>query len=243
MNSILVSEKTHQIIFGSEIINYKVTYCIRKTLEISVYPDLSVIVKAPQNTSYSDIKEKVRKRAYWILKQKSYFSNFLPKSETKRYLSGETHLYLGKQYRLKIVESDTESVKLKSGYIFVFTKEKNNIEITKKLLSKWYKNHATEKFQQKLIKCFEKAEKYNIVFPTLKIRKMSKRWGSCTKSQILNLNLELIKVPSHCIEYVIMHELCHLKYHNHSPYFYKLLNILFPDWERTKKRLEEFNFS
>jgi predicted metal-dependent hydrolase len=242
MSSSLVLEKTHQIIFGSEIINYKIIYCMRKTLEISVYPDLSVVVKAPKNTTYSDIQEKVKKRAYWIIKQKSYFSSFLPKTDTKKYLSGETHLYLGKQYRLKIVESDNELVKLKSGFIFIFTKEKNNSENTKKLLFKWYKNHATEKFQEKLIKCFNKAEKYNIVFPALKIRKMSKRWGSCTKNQILNLNLELIKVPSHCIEYVIMHELCHLKYHNHSPKFYKLLNILSPDWEKTKKRLEEFNF-
>ncbi len=121
----------------------------------------------------------------------------------------------------------------------MYVKTKNNTERIKQLLEGWYKEQAKKKFKQRLALCGKKLEKYGITTPNISIRKMSKRWGSCSKHGKVILNVQLIKAPSHCIDYVIMHELCHLKYYNHSKAFYKLLNLVLPDWQLRKKRLEQ----
>ena len=235
--------ENHSITFGSEEINFTVEYSSRKTLDISVHPDLSVEVKAPLNIKPEIVQQKVKKRAYWIIKQKLELLTFLPSLPEMQYISGESHWYLGRQYRLKVIEGNVSQVKLKCGYIFVETTDKNNKEKIKALLDIWYRKHAVVKFKEKLKLCYEILRKYEIVLPELKIQKMQKRWGSCTKSGKILLNIELIKAPSHCIEYVIMHELCHLKYHDHSKYFYSFLSQVMPDWEKRKKRLEDISIN
>ncbi len=229
--------ENHRIKFGSEVIAYTVDYRDRKTLEISVYPDTSVRVVAPVDRSFQEIEEKVRKRASWIIEQRYFFSMFLPRQPEKRYVSGESFYYLGKQYRLKVIESDREDVILKHGFINIYIRSKNKNHI-EKLLNKWYRQKAEIKFKQRLNLCSKKINKYGIADPSIQIRKMTKRWGSCSKNNSIILNTELIKAPSHCIDYVILHEMCHLKYFNHSRKFYDLLVKMMPDWEKRKKRLE-----
>ncbi len=229
----------HKIQYGKEVISYDLTYSRRKTLEISVYPDLSVKVKAPENRSFEEIRAKIMKRASWIIEQKYFFSLFLPKQPVRQYISGETHSYLGRNYRLKLINSENEEVKLVRGIIYIYTKDRSNAVHNKKLLEKWYKDRAKDYFEQRLDKCIEKVKKYNIRKPPLTIRNMSKRWGSCSKNGVLTLNTHLIKSPSNCIDYVITHELCHLKYFGHSKAFYGLLVKMMPDWEKRKKRLEK----
>lgn len=243
MSTILEKTK-YSVNYGIHEIEFELELAKRKTIQITVNPDSMVSVKAPEEKSIDDVLQRVKKRASWILKQKRYFSFYKPIMPERKYISGESHKYLGKQYRLKFVKSPENQVKLQNGYLKVYTQDKSDIESTKLLLDEWYLIHAKIKFQQRLDLCYKKIKKHNIGnVPKLQIRKMSKRWGSCTSDKRIILNLELIKAPSHCIDYVIMHELCHLKHRNHNADFFYLLFQIMPDWEKRKEKLEKVVFS
>ncbi|MFQ5637890.1 MAG: M48 family metallopeptidase [bacterium] len=227
-----------KIQFGTAEISFDLVFKQRKSLGITVTPDRNVLVKAPVDASLDKIKEKVKKRAPWILKQQSYFLSFHPLTPPRKYISGETHLYLGRQYRLKIFEAEENEVKLKEGFLQVYTNRKDDTRAIKKHVSGWYEQHARGKFEQYAEPWIEKFSKYKVVPHTIEIRNMPKRWGSCTPKGKVILNTELIKAPKGCIEYVIVHELCHLVHHNHSKAFFELQTKEMPNWERWKDRLE-----
>ena len=224
--------------YGGEHIAFEVVYTERKTMEIAVHPDAKIIVKAPAGTSSDRIAARMAKRARWITKQLNFFQQFVPRTPPRRYVGGETHFYLGRQYRLKIRKRTGNDVKLKGAYFQISTPDSQNREVIKGLIDDWYKEHARKIFVQRLEICFEKAKSLKAPFPNIRIRKMSKRWGSCSKAGDILLNSELVKAPLYCIDYVIMHELCHLKVHTHSNSYFRLLSKYMPDWERRKERLE-----
>lgn len=228
----------HSVAFGSKEIIFQLKYSNRKTLGISVLPDLSVVVTSPEGNNLEQVKSKIRLRANWILKQQDYFRDYSHRQTTRQYVSGETHYYLGRQYRLKVVENAQEAVKLKSGYINIEVKDKQDTARIKTLLDDWYLAKAKLQFVKRLKEGWEKVRKYEISFPKLYLRKMSKRWGTCGTSGAIYLNPNLIKAPSICVEYVIVHELCHLKFPFHNSAFFDLLQRILPDWEKRKLRLE-----
>lgn len=224
--------------FGTKEIVYEISFSKRKTLGIIVKPDSKVIIKAPADISKNKIKEKVLKRAGWILKQQNYFTSFFPKTPERRYIGGETHLYLGRQYLLKIRIKKEESVKLKGKLLEITTDNKEKVKI---LVKDWYLKNAKKKLREyaEIIKTRFK-QRYKAEPIAINIREMATRWGSCTKKGRIILNPELIKAPKPCIEYVILHEMCHLIHHNHTQKFIDLLNKEMPDWEKRKNRLERF---
>lgn len=229
---------SHYIPYGSKRIYFELEHRTRKSLAITVFPDLSVKVIAPESADLEKVKSKVKKRASWIQKQKLYFEDFLPASPPKKYISGETFRYLGRQYRLKVLKSKHDNVKLKGKYITVYTSNKNNTTKVKKLLNAWYREHARRRFEERIEALFPKLKKYSPKQPTLELKKMSKRWGSCSVNGKILLNPELIKTPTQCIDYVIMHELCHLVVPNHSKRYFNLLSYCMADWKDRKEKLE-----
>ncbi len=231
-------ETSHTIAYGKKTIHFRLSYTKRKTLAISVNPDLSVTVTAPPKATIEQIKSRVQKRAAWILKQQDHFTQFLPPSTPWQYRSGETHCYLGRQYRLKIEEDRAESVQLKQGRFHIRVKNKLDTVRVAALLNEWFLSRARERFSLRVQAWSETLRKYGVDAPPLRIRKMTKRWGSCTSQGVIYLNSELIKAPSHCIDYVVCHELCHLRHPHHGPEFYRLLSRVMPDWELRKRRLE-----
>ena len=235
----LMQKIHYRITYGGHVISYELEQRERKTLQIDVYPDLTIRVLAPNGKSLDEIKAKVLKRASWILDQIRFFSLNMPQQAPKRYFSGETHTYLGKSYRLRIQESTDETVVLHRGKFVVSSRDRHDSNRIKILLNRWYAEKARLQFKQRLLKCHTKLEKYGIPLPGYQIRSMRTRWGSCTQKGKLTLNLHLIKAPTHCIEYVITHELCHLKYFNHGKQFYTLMSKVMPDWEMRKERLEQ----
>lgn len=236
----LVEQNTSKqsIQFGSKEIVFDLQYQKRKSLGITVHPDRSVVVKAPIDAAMDKILVKVRKRAPWILKQQSFFLSFEPLTPARRYVSGESHLYMGRQYRLKIYESSEHKneVKLKRGFLDVYTTDRAK---TKKLVLDWYKQRAELKFREIAEKWILRFQKYDIAPSAFVIKWMDKRWGSCTPKGKIILNIELMKAPKGCIEYVVVHELCHLIHHNHSAAFFELQTKEMPDWRRWKERLEK----
>ena len=221
--------------FGSEEIVYDLTFVNRKSLGISVHPDRSVSVKAPMGTPLDKIETKIRKKAPWILKQKDYFLSFEPRTPERQFVSGETHLYLGRQYQLKIILSEENRVKYTGRYIEVYTNDKSKV---KELLSDWYKERAKIWFDRLSKPLITRFEKYKVFPKKIEIVSMKYRWGSCSAKGRIILNPQLIQVPKACIEYVITHELCHLVHREHNQKFFDLQTREMPDWEKWKNKLE-----
>ncbi|WP_314287514.1 SprT family zinc-dependent metalloprotease [Capnocytophaga sputigena] len=216
---------------------YELYYTDRKTLGIKVYPDTSVKVFAPIDTDLPIIEQHLKAKRKWIEKQQRSFRSYLPATPARQYIGGESFLYLGKQYMLKIESSTAEEVKLYQGRLVVKTVNPEATHI-KKLLQQWYIARATILFNKLFEEQFCLFKRFGLEKPILQIKKMEKRWGSCTPQQKIILNPELIKAPVVCINYVILHELCHLVHHNHSKAFYRLLENFMPDWQKYKQLLE-----
>lgn len=229
----------HSMKYGEREIRYGILRRPRKTLEIAVAPDTSVVVTAPNNATRDAIEAKLRKRAIWVLRQQRYFSQFLPGTVERRFVAGETHLYLGRQYRLRIVPHTQEGVRLIHGFIVVQTQQPNSPEATRALVENWYQQRALIKFPERIEVClgiFPNAEVFRPKRVT--VRAMRKRWGSMSPAGHLLLNRRLIQAPVHTIDYVITHELCHVAQPNHGAAFYTLLDQVMPDWALRKQRLE-----
>jgi predicted metal-dependent hydrolase len=223
------------ITYGSEEIVFTLRFRKRKTLGITVHPDRSTEVNAPLGSSMEKIEDKVRKRASWILKQQDHFVSFEPRNTIRKYVSGETHLYLGRQYQLLLVNSAEEVVKLTGPHIEIRTMDKTKAEI---LLQEWYLEKVNGWFNSIAKPLVEGFQKYNVQPDKLQIRKMKHRWGSCSTNGRILLNPELIKAPKACIEYVIIHELCHLVHRDHTKAFFDLQQKEFPEWKKWKSKLE-----
>ena len=229
----------HRLEYGKQEIVYRVVRRPRATLEIAVEPDASVVVAAPTDAPLEAIEAKLKKRAAWVMRQQRYFSQFLPRTPERRYIAGETHLYLGRQYRLKVVLHVQETVKLLRGFIVVQTHRPNRAEITRELVDTWYRGRAHIKFPERLEACLGRFSDSETFRPKgLIIRQIKQRWGSMSPSGRLLLNLRLIQAPVDAIDYVITHELCHMAEPHHGPAFFELLEKVMPDWERRKHRLE-----
>ncbi len=229
-----------EIDYGNTRLLFSVTHSNRKTLAIEVHPDLSIKVVAPIGTQLGDISERILKKGAWILKQRTYFQQFLPRTPQREYVSGETHFYLGRKYLLRLRKSKKQEVKLKGGELIVFLKDTHNKELIKSLLGNWYYAHAKRKFSTLIKDSLPNFKKYKIDYePPLVVKRMHKRWGSCTPNGHIVLNPEIIKTPTRCIEYVIIHELCHLVYPSHNKDFYALQSSVMPENEKWKLRLEK----
>ena len=235
---------THQIHYGTQTIDYTLELMPRKTLAISVHPDLSVIVKAPTDTSLEEVNERVAKRAKWILNQKRRFEIFLPDVPPRKYVSGESHRFLGRQYRLKVIEiasGEEEPIKLTRQFLEVYTQDRSPSHV-RELVEAWYREQANKTFEERLTVCYSRLSRENIPYPRIAIRRMQSSWGSCSPKGTITLNIKLIQVPKEYIDYVVIHELCHLKYLHHEPEFYYLLSRIMPDWKRKKEKLDRFDF-
>ena len=227
--------KTNNIKYGKKEISYELIFQDRKTLGIKVFPEGSVKVYAPSDISNDKIEEKVKEKARWILKQQNEFLSYHPLTPARKYINGETHLYLGRQYILQSEIGQINQVKAYRGKLEVHHKSNTKVET---VVKNWYREKAIEHFNSVLEEKINLFTKYDIEKPLVEIRSMSKRWGSCTVKGKVILNPELIKAPKGSIEYVMIHELCHLVHHNHTKAFYELQEKIMPDWKKWKTKLE-----
>jgi len=205
---------------------------------IKVLPDCRVQISAPETASDEQVIAVAKQRSRWIYQQLREFRLRLEHVRPRQYISGESHFYLGKQYVLKVIENpaDKPAVKLLRAKIEVTAREKSAEKISA-LLVNWYKASAKEVFVRRLEAMLEQALWVNEK-PPLRVLTMQTQWGSCSPAGRLTLNPHLVKAPRDCIDYVILHELCHLAEHNHSERFYRLMGQVMPGWEKVKERLD-----
>lgn len=223
--------------YGREIIPYEVRFLAsRRTLSIEVHPDSRVLIRAPAGCPEALIAERVQKRADWISRQLAEFERYRPRTPARQYLGGESHLYLGRQYRLKLLPGEAVAVKVSRGQLLVSLPGEPDRDRVKAVLHQWYLDRARTVFGEVLdasMHHFRGAER-----PRLIVRNMQSRWGSMSSAGSMTLNVNLVRAPRLCVEYVVIHELCHIKHRDHGARFFKLLEQVMPDWERRKQRLE-----
>lgn len=226
------------VLYGGTKIEFSFCHVNRKTLEIAVHPNQSVMVKAPLGVEPAEVQRRVARRARWIIKQRNYFRQFEPRTPARCYVGGETHLYLGKRYRLKIKKGRRDEIKLVRGYFNIQVKGRVSSDEIKRLLDAWYAQKAADKLRESFDQCLSRFEKLSLKQPKLQIKRLKKRWGSLSGKGTLTMNSDLIRASRECIDYVVIHELCHLKHKDHSTKFYQLLGKTIPDWEKRKFKLE-----
>lgn len=210
-----------------------------KGILIKVRPDCHVEVNAPIETDEKEVIQAVKKRGRWIYKKLSDFRKQQEHIIPRNYVSGESHYYLGKQYVLKVTEtvSEKQGVKLVRGVLEVRLKE-NAPEKVRVLLNEWYKKRAKDFFAKRLEVLLEKTL-WVTHKPAIRLLTMQTQWGSCSPKGNLTLNPLLARAPRECIDYVILHELCHIAEHNHSESFYRLQNQVMPNWKEYKQLLDK----
>jgi predicted metal-dependent hydrolase len=209
----------------------------RRTLSISVLPDGKVEIAAPLAASLEAIQRKIEKRAGWIARQRRFFAALRVERPSHRYRTGATHRYLGRQYRLKVMKAPEAGVKLVGAYLHVSSPSVKPKDI-ESLVTDWMREKAGDQFARRLAKWKRWCEQLGLPEPRLVLRNMPKRWGSAHRDGRIFLNPELVRTPSPCIDYVIAHEICHLKHPGHDRAFYVELETLCPKWRTIKQRLE-----
>lgn len=231
----------HTVNYGGNEITFELERKNVKNINLNIRPDMSIAVSANHNVPLDFIKDFVKDKGSWILKNIVYFKESQREIKREReYISGESFKYLGRQYRLKVEKSEIEEVKYFRGFIYIYVRDTDDFKKKERLFNNWTHEKAYINFNESLNKMYAIVEKYGIPEPKIHIREMKARWGSCHReSGIILLNLELIKAPKYCIDYVVLHELIHFKYKNHDEKFYGFLTSLMPDWERRKKILDE----
>lgn len=234
-----MSARAHKIAFGSGTIPFSVVRRERRSLQISVLPDMSVEVVAPESASDDAIEKRVRKRARWITRQIRYFAQFHPRTPPRRFVSGETHLYLGRRYRLKLRQSLQERVRLAGGFIEVHCHKPSDSGAVCELVLLWLRDRARAYFERRIEANLDRFPDADAVRPqALIIRQLKKRWASMSPSGRLVINRDLLQAAPHEIDYVITHELCHQIHRHHGPEFYDLLTRAMPDWRKRKDSME-----
>lgn len=209
----------------------------RKTLAISVLPDGTLELVAPLMAREDLILAKVAKRKAWISKQRRQFQTMNAKRPALRHVSGATHRYLGRQYRLKVEKGEASGVVLKGGFLHVRVGTSGEDEV-REALKAWYRERAKMQFSQRLAAWENWCARHRVPKPRLRLRDMTKRWGSALKDGTICLNPELVRASTLCIDYVIAHEVCHLRHPDHGKKFWNLLAQVMPDWKQRKARLE-----
>lgn len=230
---------THHIELGRETIAFDLVRTDRRTLGITVNPDSSLTVTAPRDATDEAILERLRRRGPWILRTRRAFDALRPRTPPRRYLSGETHWFLGREYRLRIDPSLSPGVSLSATYLIVGGLDHDEPSRVRNRVQNWYQREGRKVMSDRL-EAVLKTFPCPGARPRLVVRPMEKRWGSLTPGgRSLLLNRRLAEVDVRIIDYVITHELCHLVHPDHGPDFLKLLGERMPDWEARKARLEK----
>jgi len=209
----------------------------RRTLGMTVRPDKSVIVRVPLRVSLGDIRDFVSRRAAWIARVWREFDNRSP-APSQSYDSGATFLFQGKGYGLTLERSAAESVSLRGDELVVASPVEPDAPSIRRLIDAWYCDQALHIFREREIECHRGMGAEGIPLPSIVIRSMKSRWGSYSyRTGRISLNLHLIKAPLMCLDYVIIHELCHIRVRHHGPDFWKLVERYVPDHAGLRKQL------
>ncbi len=226
--------------YGERTTRYSVeeTERLKVSILVHVSPDGNVIVETPPECPLSKVKVAVQKRARWIFQNQDSTKRSIGHPLPREYISGETHFYLGRRYSIRVmVERSETPVKLLRGIIQIHVPMQDRA-LVKRRLKQWYSKLARD-YLNRRVEVLTGQFDWLSEIPKIKLLPMKMQWGSCSPKGSININPALIKAPRQCIDYVLIHEICHLKEHNHSRQFYALLSKYCADWRRRKTELDQ----
>jgi len=204
----------------------------RKTIALQITDNATLIIRAPFNVEDGTINRVIVKHKEWIEKKKKEIASRDPKYSPKEFVNGEGFLYLGRYYKLKIVNNQNVPLKFENGFYL----SKKVLPYARDIFVKWYKKRAYEKISERVEFYSKKGGfKYN----KINITNSQKRWASCSSKNNLNFSWRLVMAPINVIDYVVVHELVHLKEKNHTKNFWKKVKVLLPDYEKYKEWLKK----
>ncbi|WP_201777706.1 M48 family metallopeptidase [Ornithinibacillus californiensis] len=225
--------------YGTRTIEFSVEFRKRKSMEISVEPPNIVNVVVPLDTTVEMIDQKVKKKAQWIVQKLFLFKDMEYQKINRELVNGESFMYLGRNYSLQLIKDENikePNVKLFQGKFYITTPNMNQDQL-RAALEKWYREKTLEKVSEK-VSYFQHLFKKK---PNgIKVKEQHKRWASCTSKNELLFNWRCVMAPSHVIDYIVVHEMCHMYHPNHSQEFWDLLSSVMPDYERRKEWLKNF---
>lgn len=224
--------------WGGRAIQFSVIRSERKTMSITVNPQGEVVVRVPNCADMQQVTERVSKRGGWISYHQAHAERWRPRTPPRTYELGETHLFLGRQYRLSAEIGLAQSVSTSGDRIVLTMHRPSRIEERKALLTGWYLAEARGIIGKRLEKVFEPFAILGHTLPRLIVRDLTHRWGSLTSRGNLVVSRHIIRAPRQCIDYVLVHELCHLQHQNHGAEFWSLLDRMMPDHVKRKTKLE-----
>lgn len=212
----------------------------RKTLSVEVHPTGRVVLRAPQGCSDERIRAVLTKRQRWIAEQKAFFQRFEPRTPQRAWVAGESHLHLGKRYKLRMEAASEDGVCLRGLEMVVGIRQGRDAkpEQIEALVLRWRHEEAKDVFAQQLATCRGHYRFTEFATPSLRVQLLTKRWGSLSQHGTMTLHSGLVQASTACIDYVIYHELCHLVHQNHSVNFFELLSEVCPQWVARKELLE-----
>ena len=222
-----------------ESLNYKIIFSNRRSISIILHPVKGITVRAPYRTSLKTIEKFVFQKAGWIQKTLDKYKSAKNLNEDKRFMAKT--ILKGREYELKVTPYVQDHITLNDNIIEIGISNENDPHLIRSKLNRWYMNKAREIIPGRIIEIINKYDEYAFVPTAIRIRKMKSRWGSCNSKGRVTINSELVKVNAALIDYVIIHELCHLKFHNHGSEFYRMLQSLVPDYKALRKELRAYH--
>lgn len=209
----------------------------RRSIALTVEPCMDIVLKVPNDLDEDSIHDFLVRKWRWLREQLAFFEKYKRTAKKKNYASGESFYYLGRQYQLIVKKAEKSHTALTKGRLLLSTTYSvDNYQYNRMLLTAWYRERARIVFMQRYERMLPRfSYKHE---PLLVIKSMPKRWGSYIKGEKIILNPLLIHASKESIDYVIAHELCHMRYKNHDRKFYNLLSTHIPDWKLRKEKLE-----
>lgn len=211
-----------------------------KNINLRIRADCTVSVSANATVPANVVADFLREKSSYILNAIDRYAERLKyATRDHSYVTGESFRYLGKELRLKLMRGKS-GVAEDGIYLYLTAPDDKTTEAKSRQISRWYEQRCRDIFPQVINELYPTFRKYGVAQPSLVLREMSSRWGSCQpKHNTITLNKRLIEMPRNHIEYVVMHEFIHFLHPNHSNEFYELLSTLMPDWRERKNALEK----
>lgn len=214
--------------------DYELIRSKRRSLELRVLEDGSLQVRAPQRAPLRMVQDFVDSRRQWIAEQQQRQAS----RPRQRWLDGEILAWRGESLQMDVCEGRSR-VGVSGRYLSVRVAQPDDESAVRSAVEGWIRRQAKPVFEDSIERQFGWFEQQGFSRPTLRIKKMRTRWGSLSGRGYINLNMALLHYPHAALDYVVMHELCHLKHMDHGPGFHALMDARMPDWRQRKALLEQ----
>ena len=232
--------KHDSVVSAGVSIDYSWCHTRRRTLGITVRADRLVLVRVPLRTPIKEVRKFVTSRAEWVLKVWKKLDKRLPQHQ-QYYSRGAEFTYLGETIRLEFSKGTDQTLQLHNGLLLLTTPDIPSEDTVRRMITHWYRIQAEDLVKKRSIECHNLMQAEEIPLPSITIRSMKTRWGSYSyQTKRISLSLNLIRMPLTCLDYVIIHELCHVKIRHHGPDFWRMVSRYCPNYLTERRLLKQF---